>query len=403
MFAQNQDSEAAQEVIEAINQWRVENDLWPLKPNPTLERMAIDQARFVLTLPTTPADIHAGRNGESPRQRARLPQYNWPSYTLPGQIAIGENGASGSLSYAMRFWRNSPLHRETALNADYREIGVAAVPNRNGHFYLVVFGSRPNVLPALVDASRQWLYLTSEEFEYARMFNTIGDVTRYRLFDAAGRPLTSDWQTWASTVALPAAASTGDKVYVLYSDGNHEALSEVNLSQDVALLPDDGGVVAVAPTVVPTTQAAPPAETEVTAPPAPTETEVPAPTPIPADPDILLLYNGDTINLLNVSGGPLDVTGLEIGSGDNALPVSKFARVADIALSELPNNHCVQARDVRIQGMVDKPESCSWVRSLLYIVPDDLFWGMGDFIVQREGVPLATCSVNAGQCPVALP
>ncbi|MBZ0298033.1 MAG: hypothetical protein K8L99_36100, partial [Anaerolineae bacterium] len=46
---QEQDSDAAQQIIEEVNQWRMDNGLWPLKPNLILERMAIDQAIYVLT------------------------------------------------------------------------------------------------------------------------------------------------------------------------------------------------------------------------------------------------------------------------------------------------------------------------------------------------------------------
>ncbi|MBZ0297157.1 MAG: hypothetical protein K8L99_31650, partial [Anaerolineae bacterium] len=360
----------------------------------------------------TPSQIHVGRDGESPRVRALMPQYDWPHYTLPAQIAIGENGASGSVAFAMNFWRNSSLHKGTALNPIYREVGVAAIPNKNGHFFLMVFGSRPNVLPTLTDPTRHKLYLSNEEFQYAAGFDSISDATRYRLFDADGRPLSDTWQVWANTVDIPDDA--GDKVYVLYSDGNHEALSEVDLGEDVALLPG-GSEVVIAPTTVPSptiatkapevveTVTATPVATEV-----PTETEAPvqptpAPTAAPANPDILLIYTSDTLSILNVSGGPLDLTGIEIGSGDKKLPISQFARVADISLAEIPNNHCVQARDVNIQGGVDKPASCSWVRSLLYIVPENIFWATQDFTIRRDNVTLATCTAGAGECAAALP
>src|SRR3954468_18283445 len=78
--ALQQDDNAAQEIIRTINAWRIEQGLWPLRENTTLDRMAFDQATYVLSLPTTPEEsaIHLGRFGEAPPARAELPQYQWP-------------------------------------------------------------------------------------------------------------------------------------------------------------------------------------------------------------------------------------------------------------------------------------------------------------------------------------
>jgi uncharacterized protein YkwD len=395
-----QDDVAALEIIEEINAWRIEEGLWPLKPNAVLTQMAIDQATFVLSQPDFPTDIHIDADGENPRERAL--DYEWPHYTLPGQIAIGENGANGSVGYAMNFWHESEIHRKTALNPAYREIGVAALPSDFGHFFMVVFGARPDVLPALVDPTNGNLYLPNEQFEWADDFTAMQEVTQIRLFDADGRPLSEDWLPWSDTIPVPENA--GNTIFVLYSDGENEALSMVNLASDVVLLPGSTTVISVPPAEeVPPEEIRedqPPLE-ESTADPAAQESVVGATAVI--DVDIRITYTGDTLNLINVSGEPLDMTGISLsGSGQN-LPLEQFMRVADFSLVGVPNNHCIQARDSRISGDVVMPEGCSWARSLLYMNTTDLFWSAGDFTVQRGGVTLATCAFNAGICEVDVP
>ncbi len=395
-----QDDEAAKEIIEEINAWRIEEGLWPLKPNLVLEQMAIDQATFVLSQPNFPNDIHIDADGENPRERAL--DYEWPHYTLPGQIAIGENGANGSVGYAMNFWHESETHRNTTLNPAYREIGVAALPSEFGHFFLVVFGARPDVLPALIDPVSGTLYLANEQFEWADDFTAMQEVTQIRLFDSDGRPLSKDWLPWSETLTVPEGA--GSTIFVLYSDGENEAMSMVNLSQDVALLPGSTTVVSEPPAEAAETDETredqPPLE-ESTADPAVQESVVAATTVL--DAEIRIAYSGDTLNIINISGEPLDMTGISLSGGGQTLPLEQFTRVADFSLVGIPNNHCVQARDSAVSGDVVLPNGCSWARSLLYMNSTDLFWSANDFTVERGQVVLATCSFSASVCEVDVP
>jgi len=397
---QAQDDEVAQEIIEELNAWRIEEGLWPLKPNAILTQMAIDQATYVLSQPSFPNDIHLDADGESPRERAL--DYNWPYYTLPGQIAIGENGANGSVSYAMNFWLESETHRKTALNPAYREVGVAALPSEYGHFFMVVFGSRPDVLPALVDPASGTLYLANEEFEWADDFTALREVTQIRLFDADGRPLSEDWIPWSETISVPANA--GSTIFVLYSDGENEALSMVNLTTDYVLLPGDQIVVAPPAEEVPAEEIRedqPPLE-ESTADPDTQESVVPA-TAAVVDVDLKIIYTGDTLSIINLSGEPLDMSGISLQGNGQTLPLEQFTRVADFSLVGVPNNHCLQARDSALTGDVTMPPGCSWARSLLYVNTTALFWSAADFTVERGEVVLATCPAGSGFCEVDMP
>ncbi len=235
------DPAAALEVIARLNQWRLQAGAAPLKPNDTLTAMAVDQATYLSTLPDIPNGnaLHLGRNGEGVRERALYPQFNWPTYG--GSAAVAEVAAVGTLDSAMQFWQGSDLHRETITNPAVREIGVAAVPHPWGHIFIVDLGSRPDVLPALVDPRSNSLYLTWDEYKFGPGNRP---PIQFRLFDSSGRPLGA-WTDWTSIVSLPADVTS--EVYVLYNDGSSMSLADVDLVHDQVILPDFLPVIEPAP------------------------------------------------------------------------------------------------------------------------------------------------------------
>jgi uncharacterized protein YkwD len=227
------DGAPALEILAHLNQWRVEFGLAPLKPNDTLHNLALQQATYLSLLPDIPGgnEMHTGEGGETLRERAA--QYNWPTYGEGGLAAIAEVGWVGQVDSALEFWRGSSIHTETITNPGFREVGVAAVPHVWGHVFIVVLGSRPDVLPALVDPSGSQLYLTQDIFKYG-----IGNVPPIEvyLFDTDGRPL-NNGQALEWTPMLPIPAEAGGQVFVLYQDGSSRSVAEVDLAQDRAVLP----------------------------------------------------------------------------------------------------------------------------------------------------------------------
>lgn len=227
--AQNLDDLAAgQAMLAQINGWRLGLGLAPLKPNETLHAMAVDQASYLVSLTDIPSgnEMHIGRNGETLRERAA--RYGWPSYGEGGLSAVSEIAWVGQDDGAMTFWQGSSIHTEVVTNPGFREIGIAAVPHPWGHAFIVVMGSRMDVLPALADATGTSLYLTQDVFKYG-----LGNIppTKIYLFDADGKALNNGLaQDWAPMIAIP--PETGSKIYVLYNDGNGQSLAEVDLTVD---------------------------------------------------------------------------------------------------------------------------------------------------------------------------
>ena len=227
------DTAAALAMIARLNEWRLEAGVTPFKPNDTLHAMALEQASYLASLTDIPSgnEMHIGRNGEGPRDRALYPQFNWATYG--GQPAIAEVAAVGTEDWAINFWKGSDIHRETITNPVVREIGVAAVTHPWGHVYIAVLGSRPDVLPALVDPRTNLLYLTQDLWKFGP-----GNAppTHVYLFDSEGRPLNNGAaQDWAATIPIP--DNTGGKLYVLYDDGSSKSLMSVDLVRDRVILP----------------------------------------------------------------------------------------------------------------------------------------------------------------------
>lgn len=412
------DDRAALELIAQVNAWRVEQDLWPLRLNPTLQALAMDQARFLLTLDPLPSagDLHIGAGGTTPPQRAAAAPYNWPAYGRD-QIAIGENAALGSVRSALSFWRGSDIHRRAALNAAYREVGAAALPRGRDTLFIIVFGARPDVLPAFYNTLNSKLYLTSERYQYAPGAR-IQNVTQVRLFGADGQPLTADWIPWQLTMDIPAGA--GSTVYVLYSDGQRQALAEASVRNGVllpGLLPGAQPPAASAtpsraasatPPRVPAT-AAPAASATASPPPPAAVTATPPtlalPTAIPtAAPSAQLLYDRTSLTLLNVAGRPLDISALAFTGSQLSFSARTWAQVADVPLAAFPNGHCLQ---LVVSGSAPAaPPECRFVRSMVQLAAGRTFWTMGDFNVLIGSTPVASCPAAASgsaRCRLILP
>lgn len=408
IIAQEQNQSLALETIARINEWRIAEGTWPLRINPILTDMAISHATYLISLDELPENLHAGATGLNPRERALLDPFKWPHYQLPEQIAVGENAGIGTLDYAMNFWEGSDIHHRTSVNPVYREIGVAALPYKDGHLFIVVFGGRPDVVPALIDPrDGQTIYLSNEVFEYAEFFNSVHSIVDIQIFNTEGQPLFDEPQPWSSVLEIPEGA--GDTIYVLMSDGNREVLSRVNRETDAVIVlgsisaPEEEAEAASGATFATATPQSEVVEDQATpeATPQPTLEPTTEPTSVPASdgPDMLILYTADTLNVINVSGAPMDWQNLEIRGVIN-VPFTQFTKFVDLDLSAIPDRHCVQIRSHGVAGDVVKPESCNWVRSLVTVQADRIFWQAGEFELVDNGTSFATCLPANAICEI---
>lgn len=404
--APGNDVAAARQILALVNEWRMQETLWPLQTNPTLEAMAIAQASYVLpNIANIPDDdesaYHMDASGQNPRERAANSPYNWPSYGQLQQMEVGENAGVGGYKFVMNFWKTSDIHRRAALSNVYREVGVAALPYKDGYFYLMDFGARPGILTALLDSSGSTLYLSNENSKYTGI--TPGNMM-VRVFDSDGRALTGT-QPWTSTITFEQRLS--GSMFVLFSNTTFQALTQVDLSQDVALLP---GNLEVAQAVT-TTPALVALATKVPPTAAPTLASFAFPTNTPAAPlapapttaataDLLVQYTDHALVIYNNASQAMNLSGLSIGA-DNRLTVERWQTVASFAADAFPAGSCLMVSETGSSAAT--PANCKFIRSQLEVSASRAFWKTGSFTVNRGETVLATCQVGASPCAVDLP
>jgi uncharacterized protein YkwD len=424
-----QNAQEARRLTAALNEWRLQIGLPPLVPNPILERMALDQAEYILSLPNIPsgAAIHTGRNGESPRQRALYPQYNWTTFGAPEQLSLSEIASlRPNPSGAINFWKGSDIHNRTVSNATYREVGVAAVPYQLGFVYMVVVGSRPDVLTATADPRAGIIYLSTES--YPRGQGTwIRTVNEVRVLSMTGAVL-SDWQTWQSSIPIPPNA--GDRVVVAYRVSDKTVTTEVSLRESDILLPqyENAWGAAAAPTAVPTRALfamtntpvptagairptlpviAPTATPRVVQPTAiaaqPTRV-VSSPTPVPVQPtvapstanQVTITYNSVILNIAVSGTNRVNVSDMVL---QNSI---RTVRVANLNVGFLPdpltNLRAGVCITITVNSSVGSPSSCRF-SSTTFVTQDRRFWAQ-DFDVRIADRVVATCRASAGQCVI---
>lgn len=396
------------QLIAALNQWRLdEGQLWPLQPNAQLTALAAEQARYLLSLPEIPDDIHAGPAGSTPQDRARAA--GWPTYGRPEQIAIGEIGEIGpNVQTAIGYWQASAIHHRTVMNPAYREVGVAVLPHRFGYLFVVVLGARPNVLPAQVDPTSQQLYLSDERFSgAARSGEWLYRASEVRLFDAQGQRLTG-WQAWQPTLSLPATAE--GLLVVVYRTASQQTLDVIDLKMDRVLLPGETSAqaadAAAGPPMVASSTPIASASPAAQPPPGPRPTfrPVTATATTGAVPAVLLVYDARNLTVINVAGRPLDLTSLVIASTTQSLPLTRWQTPwLSGSLTAVAPGDCLGVWAWNEAAELPVPGACRFRRGVINVAPDERFWAEGDFTVQQGGVVLITCQARAGTCAIALP
>lgn len=240
------------ELMAKLNEWRINDGLWPLKPNTVLRDMAYSQGNYLLSLASLPDDLHVDAKGRNPRQRALDPSFNWPHYLGADRMAIGENIYIGNnMAGAINYWRNSKIHHDTTVSVGFREIGVAILPHPLGSMYVVVFGARPNVLPVLIDPLTETLYISPESYRYASPGDWVTKVEGVQFIESVLTPVNQGgWFPWARNADRPE-----NQTFVVAYQGDESKLLMTNFDpqHDIAWLPSNLSLLeaSVEPTAAP--------------------------------------------------------------------------------------------------------------------------------------------------------
>lgn len=417
----------ATNLLRQVNDWRVSEGRSPLSPNSVLEQMAIDQAayiRYQMDRGITVSNFHVDANGLDPLHRA-YQLYHWATYGAPERIEVGENAGVGTVSYAINYWQHSDIHRRAALSQTFREAGVAAIPTKGTDtIFIIVFGARPGVLPAQVSPDHQTLFLDREYSRYSTA-STAADP-QIRIFDENGIALTRT-QTWSFSV--PAPSTDSQLLYVLYTSGDSQWITRVDLLNDVAVLSNTGSISTTASTVAPSPTSTftatlrpnvtPSPTLTPSRTPSPTRTLTPSPTYTPSqtltpsptftptvvpteisDPDLIITYNANSLVIRAVTSRRPNISGLRLVNSIGNLTVARWVAIASFPADAFPQNQCLVA--YRTGSSAPQSSECTFVRSIIQVVTERVFWTTTPFDVMNGDQLLATCqpSTSGGRCLV---
>jgi len=128
-----------EELLDLLNQTRVQAGLDPLSSDPLLTNAAENHSE---SMAADDFFSHTGADNSSPFERMQLEGYQFR--------AAGENLAAGysTPESVLEAWMNSPGHRANILNSNFTEIGVGYDYLANdtgsvnyGHYWTLDFGT----------------------------------------------------------------------------------------------------------------------------------------------------------------------------------------------------------------------------------------------------------------------
>ncbi|MCC7206702.1 MAG: hypothetical protein IT323_05315, partial [Anaerolineae bacterium] len=126
-----------------------------------------------------------------------------------------------------------------------------------------------------------------------------------------------------------------------------------------------------------------------------------AATPTPSGRSLTLIYDANTLFVLNNTSGALDLTGLNIGNDVGRSTIDRWLAVASFPTSAFPAGHCLGVTTRSAEPLPPLP--CRFMRSLLNATASRAYWTQGEFVVRIGDREIARCSAAAGRCDAPLP
>jgi uncharacterized protein YkwD len=126
---------SANDVISAINSYRIQNGLPALTTNSLLTTLAQNQSNYQASIDYV---THTGADGSTPQQRATAAGYGNGAGFYLSEIIYG--GYNQSVEKALAWWKNSSLHNGIMLSAKYNEIGAGVATNGDNVYFTAVLG-----------------------------------------------------------------------------------------------------------------------------------------------------------------------------------------------------------------------------------------------------------------------
>lgn len=243
-------------------------------------------------------------------------------------------------------WWNSPPHQANMMNADYVEVGIAYAQSSDGLYYFtMVLGTRDGVT--------------------APMLPTATPIPP--TFTVPPPTLTLEPPTNTST-PLPTATFTTTP------------LIPPTRTLSPLITP---AIITPVPTIQPILQATATPETL---------------------PDLRLIYDDNSLTLLNISGRRLNLALLSFQSNDRRLLASVWdTEFLTERLNNFSDGDCLQVWSVELSQEQDKVDKCEIRHGWVAVNNSQLFWqGVGSFLVLNNDDIIAQCQVAESVCDVRL-
>lgn len=116
-----------------------------------------------------------------------------------------------------------------------------------------------------------------------------------------------------------------------------------------------------------------------------------------------LVYNDNSVAIINESGQYLDLYGLTLTNGTVSVQAYRWAEsMSGADLGHFPTGDCIQVwpSNTRIQPT---PSGCTNRQGWMTIRQREVFWRGETFDVLYNNRPLATCELAKGECEIELP
>lgn len=145
---------SALELLQLVNQFRINNGLPAFQANSALVSAAQNQANYMAEFSVFSS--HVGYGGSTPQTRANGAGYN--GFVVENIVG----GTSMSPQQGLIWWRNSPIHYNTLVTSRYTEAGTAFSTNGESNFFVLVVGRKANSSAPVggEDISPEPLYIT---------------------------------------------------------------------------------------------------------------------------------------------------------------------------------------------------------------------------------------------------
>lgn len=338
VFAQDSISS---DILSRVNQTRQSMGIAPLVFNADLQVTAQNHSNDMASVDVL---SHVGTDGSQFWERMQSAGYN---LSTGAENVLSRSDTVPESVYNQ--WFNSDPHRINMLNADYVEVGIAYARAESGRFYFtMVLGARANfTAPTITPIPR----------------NTIVPTT----IPPTATNIPTIAPTFTTAPTIPATATA------------------------IPTMPASS-------TPIPLTATATIFETQapvlLTNTPQPTATEF-------ILPDIRLIYDQDSLLLVNISGTVLNLANLVFESNTGSMPASRWnTEFLSQPLSGFTNGDCLQVWGLGVDYLVT-PNECRHRHGWIAVPDSNTFWRDTDSFTVRNGEDLVgICLMNMGFCDV---